>query len=81
MHCKDTTENPKQIFPEIKLCGLILTFHIHVSVSALNIPTIGSSILLQKISGPIVEIYINWERGRTVFISGNTEIGSSLQPG
>jgi hypothetical protein len=29
-HC---TENSKQIFPEIKLRGLVPNFHIHVSVS------------------------------------------------
>ncbi len=31
-HC---TENPRQIFPEMKLCGIVPTFCIHVSVSDL----------------------------------------------
>ncbi len=30
MHC---TENSKQIFPEMKLHGLVPNFHIHISVS------------------------------------------------
>jgi hypothetical protein len=36
LHC---TENSKQIFPEIKLRGLVSNFYIHVSVS--DTPTIG----------------------------------------
>ncbi len=40
-HC---LENSKQIFPEIKLRGLVPSFHIHVSVSDLYIPTIGPPI-------------------------------------
>jgi hypothetical protein len=42
MHC---TENLKQIFPEMKLDGLIPNFHIHVSVS----PTIGSQKQYSKV--------------------------------
>jgi hypothetical protein len=38
MHC---TENSKQIFPEIKLRGLILYFYIYVAGSNLYIPMIG----------------------------------------
>jgi hypothetical protein len=55
-HCK---ENLKQIFPEIKLRGLVSNFHIHISVSDLYmyIHTIGHLILRQKIGGPIVGIY------------------------
>ncbi len=53
-HC---TENSKQIFPEMKLRGPVPNFHIHVSVSDLYIPTIGPSILLQKIGGLIVGVY------------------------
>jgi hypothetical protein len=56
------TENFKHIFPDMKLHGLVPSFHIHVSVSDLSIPTIGPPLLLQKIGGP-------WPRS---FISGNT---------
>ncbi len=46
------------VFLEIKLRGLVLNFHIHVSVSDLYIPTIGPPILLQKNRRtPIVGIY------------------------
>ncbi len=34
------TENSKHIFPEIKLCGLVPNFFIHVSGSDLSIPKI-----------------------------------------
>jgi hypothetical protein len=51
------TENLKHIFPEKGLCGHSLNFHIHVSVSALYIPTIDLPILLQEICGQIVEIH------------------------
>jgi hypothetical protein len=44
-HC---TENAKQIFPEIKLRGLVPNSYIHVSVSDLYIPKIGLPILLQQ---------------------------------
>ena len=43
---RQNTEISKQIFPEKELRGLSLYFHIHVSVSDLNIPTIGLPILL-----------------------------------
>jgi hypothetical protein len=43
------TENLKQIFPEMKLRGLVPNFYIHVSMSDLYIPKIGSPILLQLI--------------------------------
>ncbi len=42
------TESSKQIFPEKELRGLIINFHIHVSVSDLYILTIGLPILLQE---------------------------------
>jgi hypothetical protein len=54
MHC---TENLKQVFPEMKLLGLILYFYILVSVSDVNIPTFGRLILLLCVCGPIVRIY------------------------
>jgi hypothetical protein len=38
----------KQIFPEMKQCGLSSNSYIHVSVSDLYIPTIGLPILLQE---------------------------------
>jgi hypothetical protein len=44
-HC---AENSKQIFPEMKLCGLVPNFYINVSVSDLYNPTIGPHILMQK---------------------------------
>jgi hypothetical protein len=49
MHC---TENLKQIFPEMKLRGLVPNFYIHVSVSDLHIPMIGPQTQYSKI-GPI----------------------------
>jgi hypothetical protein len=45
VHC---TENPIYVFPEMKLHGLILNFHIHVSVCILYIPRIGLPIWLQQ---------------------------------
>jgi hypothetical protein len=44
---RHNAENLKQIFPEKELCGLSPEFHIHVSVSDLNILMIGLPILLQ----------------------------------
>ncbi len=44
---RHNTENWKQIFPEKELRGHSPNFHIHVSVSDLNVPTIGLPILLQ----------------------------------
>jgi hypothetical protein len=45
IHCN---ENPIYVFPEKKLRGLRPHFHIHVSVSDLNIPRIGPHIFLQQ---------------------------------
>jgi len=45
---RHNTENSKQIFPKIELCGLSPNFHIHVSVSDINIPIIGLPIFLQE---------------------------------
>jgi hypothetical protein len=42
------TENPKQIFPEMKLRGLVPSFYIHVSVSNLYIPMIGPPTIQQE---------------------------------
>jgi hypothetical protein len=74
LHC---TENSKQIFPEMKLHGLVLNFCIHVSASDLCIPMIGTPTMLYCVCGPIVAIYksltviyecINWEQGHAVSI-------------
>jgi hypothetical protein len=54
-HC---TENLKQIFSEMKLCGVVPNFYIPVSVNDLCIPMISPPILLYCICKPIVEIYI-----------------------
>ncbi len=49
-HCKDSipTIFSKQIFTEMKLCGLSSSSYIHVSVSDFYIPRIGLPILLQE---------------------------------
>jgi hypothetical protein len=52
-HCADYS---KQIFPEMKLCGLIPNFCIYVSVSDFYIPTIGPPFLLYGVCGPMVGI-------------------------
>jgi hypothetical protein len=41
-------QDPIDVFPEMKLRGLIPNFPVHVSVSDLFIPTIGPPILLQQ---------------------------------
>jgi hypothetical protein len=46
--------NSKQIFPEMKLSGLVPGICIHGSVSELYIPTIGPQTQYSKIGGPIV---------------------------
>ena len=51
MHCND---NPIYVFLFWKLHGVSPSFHIHVSVSDLYIPTIDLPILLQEICGPIL---------------------------
>jgi hypothetical protein len=45
---KRKTKNLKHIFPEKELRGHSPSFHIHVSVSDLYIPTIGLPILMQE---------------------------------
>jgi hypothetical protein len=40
---RTNTKNSKQIFPEKELRGRSAYFHIHVSVSDLYVPTIGSA--------------------------------------
>jgi hypothetical protein len=54
---RQNAENLKQIFPEKEYRGLRPNFHIHVSVSELNIPTMGLPFLLEEICGTILGIY------------------------
>ncbi len=54
MHCAETS---KQIFPEMKLRGLVTYFYINVFVNDLFIPTIGPQMQYSKIGGPIVGIH------------------------
>ncbi len=57
-HCKEPIpKNSKQIFPEKELRVHSPNFHIHVSVSDLNIPMIDLPILMQEICGQILGIY------------------------
>ncbi len=44
VHCKD---DPIDVFPDMKMRGIVPNFHIHVYVSDLCIPTIGPPIFLQ----------------------------------
>jgi hypothetical protein len=74
-HC---TENWKQIFPKMKLCGLVPTFCIHISVSDLYIPKISPPTLLfafvdrswDYIHRSQIHECRNWERGRAVSFLG-----------
>ncbi len=43
------TENLKKIFTEMKMCGFVPNFYIHVSVSDLYIPMIGAATQYSKI--------------------------------
>jgi hypothetical protein len=56
---RHNTENSKQIFPGKELRGYSPNSYIHVSVSDLYIPLIGSFCLFcrRKICGPILRIY------------------------
>jgi hypothetical protein len=54
MHC---TENLKQIFPKMKLQGLVPSYYIHVSVNDIYIPTIGPQAQYSKLGGSITGIY------------------------
>ncbi len=54
LHC---TENLKQIFPEMKLHGLVPNFCINLSESDLYIPTIGPPIWPYCVWGLIVGLY------------------------
>ncbi len=73
------TKNSEQIFPEMKLRGLVPNFYIHVYGSNLYIPTIGLPILLYCVAVLRSWEYINrsqihecrnWERGCTVSFVG-----------
>jgi len=52
-----STENSKQVFPEMKLRGLVPNFYTRVSVSDLNISPISPQTQHSKIGEPIVGIY------------------------
>jgi hypothetical protein len=52
-------KNSKQIFPEIKLHGLVPNFYIHVSVSDLCIPTTGPQTRYSQIGGRSEREYIH----------------------
>ncbi len=74
-HCK---EDPIYVFPEMKLCGRVPDFHIHVSVSDLYIPTIGPPIYCCKENDRSWEYSVlteTWRRKSGTrprsFISGN----------
>ena len=54
MHC---TENLNQIFPEMKLRGLVPNFYIHVFMSDFHIHTIAPQMQHSKIGALIVGIY------------------------
>jgi hypothetical protein len=54
LHC---IENPINVFPEMKLGGLVPISCIHVSVSGLYIPRIGLPIWVQQNS----QTYLSWE--------------------
>jgi hypothetical protein len=56
MHC---AKNLKQIFPEMKLRGLVPNLYIHVCICVrdLYIPMIGPQVQYSEIGGPIVGIY------------------------
>ncbi len=74
MYSSHCTENSKQIFPEIKLCGLVPNFCIHGLVSHLYcmyiIPTIGP---------PIFAVLRLWTDRENIYIAHrymNVEIGN-----
>jgi hypothetical protein len=54
---RQNTEISKQIFPEKEYRGLSPNFHIHESVSDLNIHTIGLPVLLEEIGRPILGLF------------------------
>jgi hypothetical protein len=54
---RQNTDISKQIFPENEYQGLSPSFHIHVSVIDLYIPTIGLPILLEEICRPLLGLY------------------------
>jgi len=54
---RTNTENGKTNVPRKKLLGHSPNFHVQVSVSYLDIPTIDLPILLEEICGPILGKY------------------------
>jgi len=70
----------EKIFPEVKLCGFLPNFYIHVSVSDLYIPTIGPQPQYSKKGGPIVGMYkLLTDMNAYNFISGNIWFKFSVQ--
>ncbi len=58
MHCKEAIPKIRNKYSQTRNCkASVPNFHIHVFVSDLFIPTIDLPFLLQKIYGPILEIY------------------------
>ncbi len=54
LHCK---QDPIYVFPDMKLRGFVPSFHIHVSVSDLFIPTDLVHLFCCKIGRPILGLY------------------------
>ncbi len=80
-------KSSKQIFPEMKLRGLVPILYIHVRIWELFIPTIGPQMQYRKIAGPIVGMYKSFTdtwmqifgRSPRSFISGNICFEFSVQ--
>jgi hypothetical protein len=77
IHC---SENSKPILPEMKLCGLVPNFYIHVSGSDLYIPTIGLIsnfyflCCVGELSAPAVELNVHINSQHTNFQFGKLRI-------
>jgi hypothetical protein len=67
VHCKDITENLKQIFPEMKLRDPVPNSYIHISVSDLN--NVGGQNVGYKNRSQKHECG-NWKRGSAVSFFG-----------
>ncbi len=74
LHCEEISI---YVFLEKELRGLSPNFHIHVSVSNLYIPIIGSLIFCSRIGRPIVGIYV-WITHRNMNVGIRTEAAQFL---